>query len=41
MSETINYKEILNNIYPRVMWIGDNIKEPSNEIEFIIECSCE
>lgn len=41
MPETINDKEILNYIYPRVMWIGDDNKEPLNEIEFIMECSCE
>lgn len=41
MPETIIDKEILNYIYPSVMWIGNDNKENTNEIEFLIEGSCE
>lgn len=41
MPETINDKKILNYIYPSVMWIGNDNKDAINEIEFLIEGSCE
>ena len=41
MPETIIDKEILNYIYPSVMWIGNDNNENTNEIEFLIEGSCE
>ena len=41
MPKTISSKEILKYIYPTIMWIGNDNKEATNEIEFLIEGSCE
>ena len=40
MPEEINGREILNWIYPKVMWI-DGDRETENPVEFIVECDCE
>ena len=40
MPETLNGREILDWVYPKVMWIG-NDEGREGPVEFIVECDCE